>query len=314
MKLFKNYFLPLFIVFAFAACSSDGNDPEVIIEPPGIEYKLTKLDVTFADQVKRPLFDLIYDDDNQLTQAVYYFYNIGEEDGDETDVKLDQTTTYHFIHSADIISVNCILIDHTKNDTKSEWITTLTTSNGRIVKASNVNDEGTTITYTWEDNKLKKVFGYDFTYNSYNVEKAVETDTDSDENYIKESTCSYELTHNKSSSNPFVYIPLELLAVMDDNGENMDILPLRLCINGVQQVVHTDNSKTKNTDNSMISEWIDKEIIDYTYTSNNNNLVTSAIAKYTYYYKKTDYINPEWNKEETTDGGSTLMHFTYVER
>lgn len=313
MKLFKNYFLPLFIVFAFAACSSDNN--EIIIEPPLTEYNLTKLDVTFADQVRRPLFDLTYDDNNKLKQAVHYFYNIGEEDGDETDVKLDETITYHFIHSADIISVNCILIDHTEDNAKREWITTLTTSNGRIVKTSNVNDEGRTVAYTWENDKLKKVFNYDFTYNGNNVEKAVEVSTYSDENYASESTCSYALTCNINQSNPFTFIPLELLVVMDSDGDNMDILPLALSANEVQQVVHTDDSKSKNKpDNDWANEWLEKETTDYTYTRNNNNLVTSAIAKYTNYYKRTDNNNPEGNKEKMTDGGSTIMHFTYVER
>ncbi|MDH6309705.1 hypothetical protein M2451_002111 [Dysgonomonas sp. PFB1-18] len=313
MKLLKNYFLPLFIVFAFAACDSDDNND--IIEPPITEYNLTKLEVTFADQVKRPLFDLTYDDNNKLTQAVYYFYNIGEEDGDETDVKLDETMTYHFIHSADIISVNCIRINHTKDDAKSEWITTLTTSNGRIVKASNVNNKGKTIVYTWENNKLKKVFNYDFTYNGSNVEKAIEAHEYSDDYYIRENTCSYALTCNTNKTNPFAYIPLELLAVMDSDGDNMDILPLVLSANEVQQVVHNDEAKMKKSpDNNVEWESMVKETINYTYTRDNNNLVTTATTQQTDYFSLTHHVDSQWNVEETTDGGSTLMHFTYVER
>lgn len=310
MKQAKNYLLLLFTLLglSFTACSSDdGNTPE---PSPYESYSMTQMDVTLNDQVKRPLFKFTYNNDGQLTRAIHYFYNIGEEEGNPNSVALDETTTYNFTRSENKITVICSLIDHTENDEVREWTTTITTAHGYITQVENIDNEGETVHYTWDSGKLKKLYDYDFTYNGNNVKEVIEKSTDTYGEYIYDESCTYVLDCNTGKWNAFSCIPMELLAVMD--GEDIDMLSTILCANEVKQVVHTDKYITKNkSDNKLISESLDRETTDYTYVYNNSNLISKANAKYTYYRKVTDYQNAENNQEKTEDRGTTIIDFTY---
>lgn len=312
MNLFKNYLFVLAVglVFAFTSCSSDDDD----VAPPTPEetHLLSQVDITFADEVKRPLLKFTYEN-NTLSQAIHYFYDT-DADPDYNDLRsitLLETFTYEFIHSQDKISVSCTSIDHTKNDKKTEWVTTLITSNGYIVKAENVGYEGEDYVYTWDSNKLKNVFDYSFTYNGNNVESAIQKETYTDENTKRNIVCEYTLTNNISKPNPFNMIPLEFLASMGE--EDMDMLSTVLCKDEVKQLIHTDISISIDINtNKTISEHTDKDITNYTYTYDSNNMVSAILATGGTYYKRVDYLYPEYNKEVTSEDDPYTINFTYI--
>jgi len=312
MKRTKNYLLLLFIVLglSFTACSSDDDyTPE---PSPYVGYNLTQMDVTFNDQVKRPLLKFTYNENGQLTQGIHYFYNIGEDPDNPNSVALDETITYNFTRSGNKISVTCSLIDHTENDEVREWTTTITTSSyGYISQVENIDNEGETVEYTWDNGKLKKLYDYDFTYSGNNVEKAIEQSSEIYGDYIYDESCSYEQKFNTKKSNGYSLIPIELLAVMD--GDNIDMIAMVLCANEITQVVHTDEYNAKNkSDNKLVRESLDRETIDYTYTYNSDNLISVSTAKYTDYRKVVDHQNAENNVDKTEDRGTTVLNFTYV--
>ncbi|MDR3057048.1 MAG: hypothetical protein LBU84_02780 [Prevotella sp.] len=308
MKLLTNYLFLLSVLsgLVFTSCSDDDNDPVDLKDT----YLLSELGVTFSDQVKRPLFKLAYDTNGELATATYYLYNRGEDADNPTKVEPEETTTYKFVHKGSEIAVTCETTDHDMNDEVTEWVTTLTLNNGYIISAKSEDSE--TVSYTWKDGKLQNVFDYTFTYAGNNVKTAVEESTDTDGDRIYESKCLYTLTCNTAKANSFSIIPFELLAAL---GDNVDVLVLTLCDNEVEKTVHTDSYAVKNkSDNALIREEKEDATSDYTYSYNENGLMSSAIVKDTYYYKRTDHQNPANNIEETPDTDSYTMHFDYIKK
>jgi len=311
MKLFKNYLFLFFLLSGviLTSCSSDDDDNNPTNTDD--EYLISQLDVTYGDQVKRPLFKLAYETNGDLSTATYYYYNIGEEQDAPDKVELDETVTYKFVRSANKITVNCSSVEHSEADEVSEWVTTLTLNNGNIVSVENASDEPGIVTYAWKNGKLQSAYNYTFTYNGNNIDKAVEESTDSYDDFVFDEKCMYTLTCNTQKANSFSLIPVELIAV---TGDATDVLVLALCNNEITKSVHTDSYITKNkSDNSVIREEIDDVISDYTYSYDKNNMVTSVTVKDTDNDKSVDSANPDNNWEETTTSSYSL-HFEYIKK
>lgn len=304
MKLSKIYLLLFFVLsgLVFISCSNDDTDP---IDEVNDEYLLSQLDITYTDEVRRPLFKMSYDANGDISSATHYFI-------DAEELVVLATTTYEFVRNGNKITVNCSLTNHVEDNKVSSWVTTLTTNIGTIISAENVENNGETISYTWSGDKLQNVSGYDFTYKGKNVESAVEKHGSSFEDYYSESSCFFELICDAEKSNPFTLIPQELLAVI---GDSADVLVLYLCDNEVKQLVHTDGNISKIiSEDSLFYEETDTVTSAYTYTYDSNNMATKVFVEDTRHYKRKDYEEPENDRDEITDGGSYTLSFEYMKK
>lgn len=310
MKLLTNYFflLCVFSGLIFTSCSNDDDDKPADDDET---YLLSQFDVTFADLVRRPLFELNYGSDGKLSAAKYYYYNTGENPDEPEKTELDATITYQFTRTEKEIVVNCSYLNNkTANNKVENWIVKLTLNNGQIISAHNLDNEGETTLYTWKDGKLQNVYGYDFTYKGDDIDNMISQQSDTNEDDIYETKCVYELTCNNGKTNPFTIIPFELLAV---TGDNIDVFPYALCNNEITKIVHTDFYSRRN-ENKVFYETSSAVISDYTYKFNENNLMSSATLKETSHDIRIDYENPEYNNDEISDAGSYTIHFEYIKK